>query len=274
MAGEIENGRRPVAVVDCALARDPRLSFRARGVALHILSCPPGSRVASADLARGCPGGEGRDAVRRALRELEIAGYLVCRVVRHRSGQLETRRTLHDQPQPATDFQAPAPKPEKPAPARPAPAHPATGFSGAKSCSSDLKTTTTATTTALAFPPQLPATQLATVARIVAALGDDATRQAVLDELAGALASATPPRRPIAWLQALVERARQGTFTPDLAIAVQAARHAVARAVEADAERQRRADAEAARRNDPGVRARTNAAIAAAIAALDDGRAS
>ena len=51
------------------------LTFRARGVLAHLLSMPPGW-PASADLLAASEKVEGRDAIRKALSELETAGYL------------------------------------------------------------------------------------------------------------------------------------------------------------------------------------------------------
>lgn len=63
-------------IVSNRVARDPRLSFRASGILLRLLSEPPDSTINTASLQAERPGKEGRDAVLRALRELEVAGYL------------------------------------------------------------------------------------------------------------------------------------------------------------------------------------------------------
>jgi hypothetical protein len=71
-----------------ALARDARLSFRARGVMAYINSHADGFHLNADSLAR--EGTEGRDAVRTAMNELIECGYL--RRVRHQDedGQWRT----------------------------------------------------------------------------------------------------------------------------------------------------------------------------------------
>lgn len=54
-------------------ARDRRLSLRARGVLLFVLSLPPDQHFTAKWLESKVP--EGREAVRAALRELEACGY-------------------------------------------------------------------------------------------------------------------------------------------------------------------------------------------------------
>lgn len=106
--------------------RDKRLSFRALGILVEILSRPDNWRTRSETLAAGRR--EGRDAVRTALSELKAAGYLEQHKVRDESGRITTVSIVYDEPRegipladaPETDFQASAqPEPGKPAPGKP-----------------------------------------------------------------------------------------------------------------------------------------------------------
>ena len=85
-------------VVPNYIARDGRLSFRARGLLVMLLSLPPSWHVTTDQLAEHAP--EGRDPVRRAMAELRRAGYV--RVVREQDGRGRWHTTLevYDVPQP------------------------------------------------------------------------------------------------------------------------------------------------------------------------------
>lgn len=61
-------------IIENRVIRDDRLSYRARGILLYLLSQRDGWRVDATRIAAA--GGEGRDAVRTALRELEGVGYV------------------------------------------------------------------------------------------------------------------------------------------------------------------------------------------------------
>jgi hypothetical protein len=68
-------------------ARDTRLTFRARGVLTFLLSQREGWDITNADeIAEG--GGEGREAVRKVVRELEGAGYVRRYQTRDESGRM------------------------------------------------------------------------------------------------------------------------------------------------------------------------------------------
>jgi hypothetical protein len=90
--------------------RDERISYRARGLLVAILSRPDNWVIRAEDLSR--QGKEGRDAIRGALAELQLAGYVRIEKTRV-GGQFATNSYVYDSPQPissdgesATVFQA------------------------------------------------------------------------------------------------------------------------------------------------------------------------
>jgi biotin operon repressor len=107
-----------------AVIRDSRLSYRARGVLLEILSRPDNWRVSGDSLARS--GKEGRDAILTALKELRDCGYIRMVKIRKEDGTFETTNYVYDSPQdvapspenPTTDSVEP-PYPEKPPTGKP-----------------------------------------------------------------------------------------------------------------------------------------------------------
>jgi hypothetical protein len=104
----IIRGPRPDAgfvLVRNEVARDPRLSFRARGLLVSILSRPDNWETNSTQLAREAK--EGRDAIRSALNELKAAGYLVHTKRRDEKGHWITTTTVYDTPQPEDGLSGP-----------------------------------------------------------------------------------------------------------------------------------------------------------------------
>jgi hypothetical protein len=91
---------------------DQRLSFRARGVLVWLLDKPDDWRTDSDAICAA--GAEGRDAVRAALSELQLLGYLVrTRRQDSSTGQWTTDIMIHESPteaevlvEPTTDSQA------------------------------------------------------------------------------------------------------------------------------------------------------------------------
>ena len=77
--------------------RDASLSFRARGILAAILSYPDNWKTSAEKLSAA--GGEGRDAIRTALKELETAGYVVLHRYRDDKGQWNSDTIVHDTPQ-------------------------------------------------------------------------------------------------------------------------------------------------------------------------------
>lgn len=118
------------------------------------------------------------------------------------------------------------------------------------------KETTTTEATQLPGPTLEVPSKLETEREVVVGLLsglDTRSQQQVLDELAGALLSENPPRKPMSWLRAVAEKARQGTFMPDLALAIGEARKRRRIEVAKAWEDQQRARAVSARRQDPAA---------------------
>jgi ribulose bisphosphate carboxylase small subunit len=88
--------RQRYTVVANEAIEDSRLSFKARGILLWLLSKPDGWEVRSDAIAAA--GGEGRDAVRSGLTELEKAGYLVRSRERDEKGQWRTVSVIFERP--------------------------------------------------------------------------------------------------------------------------------------------------------------------------------
>jgi len=90
---------RPTAdytVVANAIVRDASLSYRARGLLILLLSMPDNWETSSMWLAARAP--EGRDAVRKALKELETRGYLRRVRTRDDMGRVRLITMVYDTP--------------------------------------------------------------------------------------------------------------------------------------------------------------------------------
>jgi hypothetical protein len=77
--------------------RDVRLSYRARGILIRLLSNADGFRMTAEDLAR--QGKEGRGAVLTALRELRKTGYMRTIKTQDKRGKWTTATYVYDTPQ-------------------------------------------------------------------------------------------------------------------------------------------------------------------------------
>lgn len=84
--------------VDNQAVEDPRLSFKAKGLLVYVLSKPDHWRTNREQLASVGP--DGVDAVRTALRELETAGYIKRHRRRVEAGRFEWDAEVHEVPQP------------------------------------------------------------------------------------------------------------------------------------------------------------------------------
>lgn len=88
--------RRQFTVVCNETADDNRLSLRARGLMLWLLSKPDGWKINARLITTIVP--EGRDAILTALKELETFGYLRHEKVQMPGGQWVTQTFLYESP--------------------------------------------------------------------------------------------------------------------------------------------------------------------------------
>lgn len=101
--------------------RDPRLSLRAMGLMSKMLSLPDDWDYSVTGLTRIVK--EGREAVRKALQELEAAGYLIREQSRQGGSFAGYDYTLFEQPQDSGC----SPSPKKPSTGNPSTETPSTG---------------------------------------------------------------------------------------------------------------------------------------------------
>jgi len=86
------------SVVHNELIEDRRLSFKARGILIYLLSKPDHWRTSMAQLASVSP--EGIHAVRTGMKELETLGYIKRLRKQNSAGQWSMTTIVFDQPQP------------------------------------------------------------------------------------------------------------------------------------------------------------------------------
>jgi len=124
--------------VPIQLTRDRRLSFRARAIAIRLLSNAPGFRMTAADLARESPN-EGRRAILTAMKELRAFGY--SQVIRRQDerGRWHTVTRIFGTPQPECANRTPAAEVRSPNSGEPNPRQPAFGDRPSKSSSTNKK---------------------------------------------------------------------------------------------------------------------------------------
>lgn len=84
------------SVIKNTILNDTRLSYRAIGIAAHLLSKPDGWHIRADYLWTN--GVEGRDAVRAAMKELEECGYLVRLKTQDERGRWSTDLILREEP--------------------------------------------------------------------------------------------------------------------------------------------------------------------------------
>lgn len=95
-------------VLQNEIIRDRRLSWRARGILIYLLSQPENWKTTAAHLTS--VGQEGRDAVRIALTELETVGYLRRQKHQDDRGRWSTATYVYDCPQNPQELSPPKPE--------------------------------------------------------------------------------------------------------------------------------------------------------------------
>jgi hypothetical protein len=91
------NHERDFFIASNAASSDPRLSYKARGILMYLLSKPDNWKVIIADLAKQSPDGE--RAVRAGMQELIDHGYTQRKAVRDSKGRfIEWEYTIFESP--------------------------------------------------------------------------------------------------------------------------------------------------------------------------------
>lgn len=111
--------RRRYTQVDRRSVNDAQLSFRARGLLVWLLDKPDDWAVDSTSISEHAS--EGRDAIRTALRELELGGYLVRSKRQGDLGRWLTETLVYEHPDLRPDAweSVPGPTPGNPTPGEP-----------------------------------------------------------------------------------------------------------------------------------------------------------
>lgn len=239
---------RNFTVLDNAQIRDVRLSWKARGLIAYLLSLPEGWQLRIAQLVEQAP--DGRHSTRAGLAELQKTGYLIIERERNSRGRFErTTWTIVQTPSESSlvtrNGRVSAPRsenrtvdkphhdPENQIPVK------RTGTTEVTS----LRRTTTGEPKELTYP-SLSDAEHGVVSGEIQEF-DPQTAQALLDELAGAMAHRRIKMTRVSYLRGIAKNARCGAFTPDLGLSVSAERN---RRREEDVQRRTRRVEDEARR--------------------------
>lgn len=111
-------------VVSNQVARDSRLSYKARGLLLSLLSRPDDWQIGGARQLAHSDGPDGETAILAALRELQEAGYLHRERHRRSDGTYFITSTVYDQPQRGFPVEVEPPERGFPGQAKPGQANP------------------------------------------------------------------------------------------------------------------------------------------------------
>lgn len=94
--------KQPFVVLDKGFIDSPRLSWRAKGILAYLLARPDNWEIREYDLVAHAT--EGRDAVRKALKELKAHGYITKSQRRSNVGQFSVvEYDIHERPKVIAD---------------------------------------------------------------------------------------------------------------------------------------------------------------------------
>lgn len=118
-------------ILDTRAARDPRLSFRARGLHTYLMTQHETWEIRLGQLVKDSK--EGREAIRVTIRELEAAGYIERRQTKAADGTFSsTEMILFEISRTSVDHRGPETRPrlendDQPSPRKPSPGKPSPG---------------------------------------------------------------------------------------------------------------------------------------------------
>lgn len=214
--------RQHFLVIGHEALEDVRLSWAARGLLTYLLSRPDNWRIRVEHLRQQAP--SGRDVIYKLLNELRRHGYVLRDYARDGHGRIRgTFYYVHETP--------PPPLPEIPDTVIP---DTATPYPAAQEVLTNTevqlilsKTNSSGPRTAderrLIVPAALRAEWIEACCESILEF-PDALAQQLLDELAGAIKAGTLRSTPLAYLDALAKKAREGRFRPNRALSVAATR--------------------------------------------------
>jgi hypothetical protein len=223
--------RRDFTTLPNDLIRDSRLSWKALGLVVYILSLPDDFRLRLSYLTKQKK--DGRDGTRAGLKELELAGYLTIRQERGERGKFtQVIWEVTDEPCGTSSDNNP-PCSENPNTVKPNTDKPDSENPTLINTNNKQKLKTKITTTKhianeqvvvepddLNWPCLLSDSKVRTSALQILQECPKCEQQNVLHEIAG-LSSRGEVRSPVGLLRKLVQKANQGKFVPSAALEYQ-----------------------------------------------------
>lgn len=227
-----------------AQIRDDRISWKARGLLAYLLSLPDWWQLRVSKLVEQGP--DGRHSTRAGLAELQKFGYVLIERERNARGRFErTLWTIVEEPSanprdiatPATPATPANPANPRTPPSPPSPPSPRSENrivdsvyhdpenqlpvkrTGTTEIPSLKNTTTTPDLAAELTYPSLTSAERSVVVGLVQGFSLDMA-QALLDELAGAMAAGRVKSSRTGYMRGMVKKANNGEFVPELGLSI------------------------------------------------------